>query len=408
TYSLDGFTINLDGSCSTGDVAHWAWYINGDFFSDDGPEAHHTVIEAGTYVICLITTTASGCIDTVCEEIHVEQQQGDCEACFTYSLDGFTINLDGSCSTGDVAHWAWYINGDFFSDDGPEAHHTVIEAGTYVICLITTTASGCIDTVCEEIHVEQQGDCEACFTYSLDGFTINLDGSCSTGDVAHWAWYINGDFFSDDGPESHHTVTEAGTFVICLITTTASGCIDTACEEIHIEQQQGDCEACFSYWLDNFTIHLDGSCSAGDVTHWSWYINGDFFSDAGPDTHHEVNDAGEYEICLIIETGGGCIDTFCDHITVEDFQGGDYDFKVMPPNPDGNLVFQITSPSQGFFTLSVYDIMGRRVLEQKNDLPTGISQFTVLTGKQLPPECYFVTINFNGESTRTNKVMMLK
>src|SRR4029077_16820938 len=129
----DGNTINLDGSASTGDVTQWMWYINGDLFSDAGPQTH-TIADSGTYTICLITTTASACVDTVCETVNVGQSQGDCEGCFTYSVDGYTINLDGSCSTGDAVHWQWYINGDLFSDDGPQTHHIVSDTGTYHVC----------------------------------------------------------------------------------------------------------------------------------------------------------------------------------------------------------------------------------------------------------------------------------
>jgi hypothetical protein len=160
--------------------------------------------------------------------------------------------------------------------------------------------------------------------------------------------------------------------------------------------------------LDGYTIHLNGSCSTDDVAHWAWYINGDLFSDDGPETHHEVNAAGEYEICLINETAGGCIDTFCDHVTIQDFQGGDYEFKVMAPGFDDNVIIELSSPLQGYFIISISDIMGKRILEKKNDLPAGISQYTVLTGKQLPPACYFVTVNFNGAIKQTNKVLILK
>ncbi|HYV95379.1 MAG TPA: hypothetical protein VE978_26635, partial [Chitinophagales bacterium] len=321
TSSVDGFTINLDGSCSTGDVTQWLWYINGNLFSDAGPQTHHLVNDTGTFEICLIITTSSGCIDTFCHDVTVEPLQDDCAACFTSSVDGFTINLDGSCSTGDVTHWLWYINGNLFSDAGPQTHHLVNDSGTYEICLIITTSSGCIDTFCHDVIVEPlQDDCAACFTSSVDGFTINLDGSCSTGDVAHWLWYINGYLFSDAGPQTH-TIVDSGTYVICLITTTASGCIDTVCHEIYVEQQQGDCEACFTYLLDGFTINLDGSCSTGDVAHWAWYINDDFFSDDGPEAHHTVIEAGTYVICLITTTASGCIDTVCEEIHVE--QQGD-------------------------------------------------------------------------------------
>jgi len=141
-----------------------------------GPANHYTVNEAGTYEICLIITTASECMDTVCENVVVESQQGDCNACFSFSVDGLTIYLDGSCSTGDVTSWNWFKNDDLVSDTGPETHILWMSRVPMEICLIIETANGCVDTTCESITVEnQQDDCEACFTASVDGETVYLD-----------------------------------------------------------------------------------------------------------------------------------------------------------------------------------------------------------------------------------------
>src|ERR1041385_8269191 len=94
-----------------------------------------------------------------------------CIASFSSSVDGYTIHLDGSASTGDVTHWEWYINGDLFSDAGPLTS-IITDTGTFEICLVTVTASLCTDTICETVTVEQPSDdCEACFTYTLDGLT---------------------------------------------------------------------------------------------------------------------------------------------------------------------------------------------------------------------------------------------
>src|SRR3989442_131744 len=100
---------------------------------------------------------------------------------------------------------------------------------------------------------------------------------------------------------------------------------------------------------------MDSQLFLTDLVQQVTLLIGDFFSDAGPETHHEGNDSGEYEICLIIETAGGCVDTFCDHILVENFQDGGYEFKAIPGS-NGDLIIQLSSPLQGFFTISVSDI----------------------------------------------------
>src|SRR5262249_28159551 len=151
-------------------VTSWLWTIDGDVFSDAHPATHVTVDSAGEYEICLIIETTAGCIDTFCKTVHVEEEQGDCHAEFTYTVDGNTINLDGSSSSDNITSWQWTLNGDIFSDSHPTTHVTVDSAGEYVVCLIIETASGCTDTFCNVIHVENEsGGCDANFTYEVDG-----------------------------------------------------------------------------------------------------------------------------------------------------------------------------------------------------------------------------------------------
>ncbi|MGB3074789.1 MAG: hypothetical protein WBB36_05690, partial [Chitinophagales bacterium] len=158
TFDVNDYTISLNGSGTAGDVVSWHWFANNDLFSDAGPETNITVNEPGEYQICLVIETAAGCVDTFCHGVVVEEPQGDCEAHFTWSVDGFTIFLNGNSSTGDVVSWHWYINNDLFSD-GSEPHITVNEYGEYQICLVIETASGCVDTFCHGVVIEEpQGD----------------------------------------------------------------------------------------------------------------------------------------------------------------------------------------------------------------------------------------------------------
>ena len=397
TYSIDGLTINLDGSASAGDITSWHWFINNDFFSDAGPETHITVADTGEYWICLVIETASGCVDTFCHGVNVEAVGNNCEAAFTWNVDGFTINLNGNTSSGDVVSWHWYINNDLFSDAGPETHITVGDTGEYWICLVIETASGCVDTFCHGVNVEAVGNnCEAAFTWNVDGFTINLNGNTSSGDVVSWHWFINNDFFSDAGPETHITVGDTGEYWICLVIETASGCVDTFCHGVNVEVVENNCEAAFTWNVDGFTINLNGNTSSGDVISWHWYINNDLFSDAGPETHTTVTDSGDYEICLIIETASGCIDTFCSttSVALAPFEG--FNFKILPPSADGSLQLLLSSPDECSAFINVLDLSGRKIFAEILPLSPGTISHTLPLQNRLAAGFYLLTIDFNG------------
>ncbi len=193
----------------------------------------------------------------------------------------------------------------------------------------------------------EAGPCEAYFTFEVDGNTIFLNGSGTAGDVISWHWYINNDLFSDNGPQTDVVVNEPGEYQLCLVIETASGCTDTFCHGILVPEPQGDCEAHFTWTVEGFTIFLNGSSSTGgDVVSWHWYLNNDLFSDNGPQTDVAVNEPGEYQICLVIETASGCTDTFCHGILV--------------PEPQGECEAHLPGPWRGFHHFPQWQFFHRR------------------------------------------------
>ena len=171
-----------------------------------------------------------------------------CEAAFTFTVDELTIYLDGTSSTGDVNSWHWLIDGEVFSDDAHETHATVEHPGTYEFCLIIETTDGCIDTSCHLITFEGIAEpCHSAMTFTVEGLTIYMDGSTSTGDIASWHWLVDGEVFSDDAHETHTTVEHPGTFEFCLIIETTDGCIDTSCHLITVDEIAEPCHASLSF-----------------------------------------------------------------------------------------------------------------------------------------------------------------
>jgi len=222
-----------------------------------------------------------------------------------------------------------------------------------------------------------------------------------------WLWTLDGDIFSDSHPGTHVTVDGAGEYEVCLIIETSSGCVDTFCAVINVEGMPGDCEAIFTYEIDGETIFLNGSSSSGDVVSWHWFNGGDMFSDDGPEAHITVGDAGDYEICLVIETADGCVDTFCQTITVEQLEG-DYEFKLISSGQGGSFNMQIFSPQQGSFTFTITDLSGKKLMEQSAALNAGTWHYFIPLDGQLSMGLYLVNVEFNNEKVITQKLTLLK
>ena len=406
SWTIDGYVIHLNGSESTGDVISWHWYLDGGLFSQSGPETQVTADESGEHHVCLRIETSTGCVDSLCAAIVIDPQQDDCAAFFSWWLDGLTIHLNGNESTGDVVSWQWYLDGNLFSDDGPETHVTVDESGEHHVCLIIETASGCFDTLCQAIVIGQETDCTAHFSWWLDGFTIHLNGNESTGDVVSWHWYLDDVLASDDGPETHVTANESGEHHICLVIETASGCVDTICQAVEIGMQNDDCAAHFSAETDGFNIYLNGSESEGEILHWFWYINGEFFSDSHPTTQLTLGESGEYEICLVIQADGGCSDTTCSNVEVEGFSGNQNEFRVFVSD-NGLIVLQVNVAEDGSCLLLFNDPSGREVFSTHQMLNKGSAQKQIWIGSMIPSGIYLATFYFNNQLVNSQKVAIL-
>ncbi|MBX7110212.1 MAG: T9SS type A sorting domain-containing protein, partial [Chitinophagales bacterium] len=311
---------------------------------------------------------------------------------------------------GDVVSWHWYINNDLFSDSGPETDVIVDEPGEYQICLVIETAAGCVDTFCHGVMVEApQGDCEAHFTWNVEGYTIFLNGSSSAGgDVVSWHWYINNDLFSDSGPETDVIVDEPGEYQICLVIETAAGCVDTFCHGVMVEAPQGDCEAHFTWNVEGYTIFLNGSSSAGgDVVSWHWYINNDLFSDSGPETDAVVDEPGEYQICLVIETNAGCADTSCYQVIIEGLLNQQNNLKILPPGEDESLNLIVTAAVTGSIQISIFEMTGRQIFTHQESVQSGTMQYVIPFNKRLSTGIYLISVQFNDSAVITGKFAFL-
>lgn len=76
------------------------------------------------------------------------------QANFTYSVENFTISLDGSLSTGQITSWQWKQDGTLVSTTIGGATINVPSAGDYEICLVISDGLSS-DTYCQTVNVPE-------------------------------------------------------------------------------------------------------------------------------------------------------------------------------------------------------------------------------------------------------------
>ncbi len=102
-----------------------------------------------------------------------------------------------------------------------------------------------------------------------------------------------------------------------------------------VYQQPEDCQAFFTYIYAkcqfekciNTVSFLDSS--KGDVVSWLWEF-GDGESSEEQNPVHTYDNAGVYEVCLTINTSGGCISTYCEKVPVGITEKCKADFRWEP------------------------------------------------------------------------------
>lgn len=140
-------------------------------------------------------------------------------------------------------------------------------------------------------------------------------------------WYFgDGDSLTGNAVVVTHQYQSAGIYNVCLKIKSAGGCVDYTCSIIGVVNT---CHAAFQFqpiptstaitgWGVKFNSNISTSISGSTIVEriWKWGDGTANLSGNQIDPSHYYAQAGIYNVCLIIKTSNGCIDTTCLNITV--------------------------------------------------------------------------------------------
>ena len=303
-----------------------------------------------------------------------------------------TFNNNSPALVGATYNWD-LGNGTFSSIINPMV--TYSDTGKYNISLSITSVNGCTtaDTIFNAISSYFVPIVD--FNYSPDNGCMPLEVAFTdnsqtvAGSVYNWN-FGNGTFSNAVNPVV--TYPDSGKYTVSLAITTPQGCTgkDTVINAITVYSTP---EAEFSYAPLTPTILFNNidfeDKSSGLINQWSWtfgdslglaFVNNPSFS---------FNEAGEYDITLIVSNQYQCGDTIVKTISVKN----DYSFfipKAFTPNDDGvNDVLEMYGFNYMNFDFKIYNRHGQLVNEATdNPLWNGRDS----EGKLLPPGVYVYTV----------------
>lgn len=302
---------------------YWYWDF-GDGSNSNDFEPVHEYTQAGIYNVCLtMVDSMLACTSIFCLEVWVNLPSSDCEALYSFDVQGNTISFT-DMSTGFPDAWLWNF-GDGTASSEQNPIHAWNIPGAYQVCLtIYNDSIQCESTFCDIVTLgDTLPDCQADYSYvQVQGLTYAFT-NLSTGQPDQVIWD-----FGDGTPFSYetnpvHTWEQAGIYHVCLaIISNLTGCQDVMCLYITVGVTIPFCQADFTYRLDSIPGNVNhywfvDESQGIDISSWYWdFGDGNYYYERFPE--HTYENGGTYEVCLTIFTWygpfGECSSTKCKMI----------------------------------------------------------------------------------------------
>ncbi|MEM7374123.1 MAG: PKD domain-containing protein, partial [Bacteroidota bacterium] len=183
----------------------------------------YTYNAPGTYDVTLTISTNDGCVDSITRTVTVTECQEpiNCYADFSYFQNpGCEVDFTDMSTVDDsIVSWSWDF-GDGHTASGANPTYTFAQNGTYPVRLIIRTASGCTDSVQQDVILDLCGSQEPCAVAigmtqdSINHLTYHFQDQ-SIGHIQQWKWEF-GDGHSSSEQHPSHTYDQAGPYVVSL------------------------------------------------------------------------------------------------------------------------------------------------------------------------------------------------
>lgn len=306
--------------------------------------------------------------------------------------------------------------GDGETGTGVDPIHNYAKPGVYEVCLTIKTAGGCTSTKC--LRVEIRESCTANFSFEIKPGGVKFNSSMAVGGlndpIKNRTWN-----FGDGSPllkgnvDPIHAFPRAGTYTVCLIVVTGSGCEAKECKQVVIPASNtAGCLSQFSFEhiAANKYRFNSGQSKAREedkIVERQWE-----FRDGSPTVKnnensivHEFSKPGLYEVCLKIRTSGGCESRICLPLKVEERASVDdasVSIVTLYPTPFHKelkaMIYSKAPNVKG--TVSIVDVYGQVKITKQVLLSQGYNPLSIETSSLLTGPYFFKITTAYGTKSR--------
>jgi PKD repeat protein len=331
TYTVNGTTINVDGTASSG--SFFQWDFNGQGSSFDSV-ATYTFGAEGVYDISLINSNACGSTDTLTISLDF---CAPLAATITENINLLNAGFVALPSSGVPTQYIWDF-GDGNSGSGQSINHTYATEGIYNVVLTMTNACG--DTASSNLQVQLCDSIIGDIAFTFSGTTFSFDGSGSSSNAVDFQWYF-GDGSTDTVVSPTYSYTNSGTYTVSLVVTNACGESDSITTNVTV------CAKPTARWTFSviqsspfgMDVQFDASASTGAVSYFWNFGDGTTNNTSGFPTHTYGTPGFFYVVTLIVYNSCGDSDTLRSSLASIGVDEPEWDEQLLLyPNPTRDFV----------------------------------------------------------------------
>jgi len=328
SYNLNGNVSFNNTSTYIPGATTFTWYF-GDGGASTQVSPNHTYASNGTYTVYLGIT--SGTVPPVCSStmaVVVTVTNSPCNLPINAAFTGtaglagtYTVNSTSTGTTGGASYiWYW---GDGSTATGPNASHIYGSNNWYQISLKINDGV-CNDSTFQWINISTVG-CSLSASFSstngLNGL-VNFS-STTTGTVpgTNYSWNY-GDGNSGSGIAPSHVYLNNGSYTVSLLASNPNGtmapiCTSSSWTTVSVVNATCNILASFTNTNGPAGTRTVASTSTGTnlSTTYQWYW-GDGGTASGQNASHTYTANGSYNVSLVINNGGNCIDSTNQWLTI--------------------------------------------------------------------------------------------
>lgn len=383
----------------------YSWdFGDGNFSSQSSP--NHTYSQMGIYTVIVSVTDALGCISNDTLNINIT-----CTGSYTYIDNGGGNYAFNSIMNNPSTTYFWDF-GDGTNSTLSSPNHSYSNNGVYMVCLtVTDSTISCSNTYCDSVYVTGTGNINCTFGYGVNqNWPSNSSFTFwSNANATYYFWDFGDGTYSNQANPTHN-YSSPGTYTYCLV---ADSC-PMVCGNLNAI----NCQSNFYYYPDSLNIYdvIVVNTATGNNLSYLWNF-GDGDTSIAQYPQHTYATTGNYYLCLTINDGNGCVDTYCDSINASGINKTGFTINVIDPNATGineikssfseitiypnpfkdNITIHLNLNESSPIEIFVTDLLGNNIATIKNEIMSSGDHKVIWKPENITNGIYLLNIRSDQE-----------